>query len=66
MNELSGRLGNTMEMMIFVLIIAGIFFVVAKIFKSLFKINLEFKYYYHTAFIGGFILYRLLIELYLQ
>jgi len=64
MNELSGRLGHTMEMIIFMLIIAGIFFVVAKIFKSLFKINIEFKYYYHTAFIGGFILYKLLIELF--
>jgi|TARA_B100001964_G_C13913623_1_gene457032 hypothetical protein len=63
MSELSGRFGNMMEVMIFVLFIAGIFFVVAKIFKSFFKINIEFKYYYHIAFIGGFILYKALIVL---
>lgn len=60
--ELEGRLHNALEGLIFALVIAGLFFLIALIARVAFKKRIDSPRFYTIAIVSGFILHRALIS----
>ena len=61
---MSNRLSGTMEGIISALIFAGLFFIIAKIIKAIFKKDIDTNnYYYPAAIIIGFLFPKLLVRI---